>query len=65
MDTQVADKLDVLQKAAEDNPSPKINIQLQYWSRLQENIRDNAPVARAADWVCTLGEYVYLLYGHP
>eukprot|EP00975_Prorocentrum_lima_P036944 7776378-Prorocentrum_lima.AAC.1 len=55
----------MLRQAAEENPSPEINVQLQYWSMLLENIHKNAPIARAADWVGTLGEHVYLLYGHP
>eukprot|EP00975_Prorocentrum_lima_P017513 3700077-Prorocentrum_lima.AAC.1 len=50
IDTQASSKLDILRQAAEDNPSPEINMQLQFWSMLQENIHNNAPIARAADW---------------
>eukprot|EP00975_Prorocentrum_lima_P036612 7699539-Prorocentrum_lima.AAC.1 len=54
-DACIDDKLDRLRKAADQDPNPEINVQLQYWTVLLDNIHKNAPIARAADWVGTLG----------
>eukprot|EP00975_Prorocentrum_lima_P047896 10016338-Prorocentrum_lima.AAC.1 len=49
-DARIADKLDRLQEAADRDPNPQINVQLQYWTTLRNNIHKNAAIARASDW---------------
>eukprot|EP00975_Prorocentrum_lima_P054670 11462085-Prorocentrum_lima.AAC.1 len=44
-DARIEGKLDRLRQAAEQDPDPEINMQLQYWTVLLGNIHKNAPIA--------------------
>eukprot|EP00975_Prorocentrum_lima_P057079 11975193-Prorocentrum_lima.AAC.1 len=53
-DARIEDNIDKLQEAADKDPDPQVNAQLQYWTTLRNNIHKNAAIARASDWVGTL-----------